>query len=231
MKKSSSKPIAVNQIRLTMPSATSNVVTMKSIASLMPWSEAETDNNEQMLRQLTKEIVKLFGEWQLNFGHKAPVKNYPVQKAVLWAKVILHIQPTAEQWRLSKENSLFEEWPPSSARDLLALAPVNNPCYPDMHQAYIDAAVNQKYTHAVVYETARRLGFWDLKSKSETVTYKRWQQLYPKVCYEDANGANFALPQSRQITYKHIPIADDSPMAAKVDEFLNGFRRKCGVKA
>lgn len=231
MKKSSSKPIAVNQMRLTVPSATSNVVTMKSIASLMPWSEAETDNNEQMLRQLTKEIVKLFGEWQLNFGHKAPVKNYPVQKAVLWAKVILHIQPTAEQWRLAKENSLFEEWPPSSARDLLALAPVNNPCYPDMHQAYIDAAVKQKYTHAVVYETARRLGFWDLKSKSETVTYKRWQQLYPKVCYEDANGTNFALPQSRQITYKHIPMADDSPMAAKVDEFLNGFRRKCGVKA
>lgn len=204
---------------------------MKSTATLMPWSESEPYDNEQMLRQLTKEIVRLFGEWQLNFGNKAPVKNYPIQKAALWARVILYMQPTSDQWRLAKENSLFEEWPPSSARDLLALAPVTNPCYPDMHQAYIDAAVNQKYTHAVVYETARRVGFWDLKSKSETVTYKRWQQLYPQVCYEDADGANFVLPQSRQITHKHIPMADDSPMAAKVDEFLNGFRRKCGVKA
>ncbi len=204
---------------------------MKSTAILMPWIEAENYDNEQRLRQLTKEIVRLFGEWQLNFGNKAPVKNYPVQKAALWAKVILYMQPTAEQWQQAKERSLFEEWPPSSARDLLALAPVNNPCYPDMHQAYTDAAVNQKYNHAVVYETARRVGFWDLKSKPETVTYKRWQQQYPKVCYEHTTGTDFAMPQSRQITHKHIPMADDSPMAASVDAFLDKFRRKHRIKA
>ena len=204
---------------------------MKSTATLMPWSKSETYDNEQMLRQLTKEIVRLFGEWQLNFGNKAPAKNYPVQKAALWAKVIMYLKPTAERWQLAKESSLFEEWPPSSARDLLALAPLNNSCYLDMHQAYTDAAVNQKYSHAVVYETARRVGFWDIKSKPETVTFKRWQQLYPQVCYEHANGANFALPQSRQVTHEHTPMTDDSPMAARVDAFLNGFRRKHGIEA
>ena len=230
MKKLSTKPIAVSQMRLTVPSATSNAVMMRSTATLMPWSVAETYNNEQRLRQLTKEIVRLFGEWQLNFGNKAPVKNYPVQKAALWAKVILYMQPTAEQWQQAKERSLFEEWPPSSARDLLALASVNNQCYPDIHQAYIDAAVNQKYSHAVVYETARRVGFWDIKSKSKMVTYKRWQQLYPKVCYEHTTGTDFAMPQSRQITHKHIPMADDSPMVAKVNAFLDKFRRKHRIK-
>lgn len=100
-----------------------------------------------------------------------------------------------------------------------------------MRQAYTDAAVNQKYSHAVVYETARQVGFWDLKSKSEAVTYKRWQQLYPKVCYKHENGTNFTLPQSKKITHKHVPMAADSPMAAKVNEFLNGFREKYEVEA
>lgn len=201
----------------------------QSTATLMPWSEPEVYEDEQMLRQLTKEIVRLFGEWQLNFGNKAPAKNYPIQKAALWAKVIIYLQPTAEQWQSAKERSLFEEWPPSSARDLLALAPVNNQCYPVMRQAYIDAAVNQKYGHAVVYETARRVGFWDIKSKSEAVTYKRWQQLYLQVCSEHAQGTDFVLPESKQVTHLHTPMADDSPMAAKVDDFLNGFKREYGV--
>ena len=83
----------------------------------------------------------------------------------------------------------------------------------------------------MVYETARRVEFWDIKSKSETVTFKRWQQLYPQVCYEHPNSANFVLPQSRQITHNHIPMADDSPMAARVDEFLDKFRKKHGIKA
>lgn len=55
-----------------------------------------------------------------------------------------------------------------------------------MRQVYIDAAVNQKYDHAVVYETACREGFWDINSKLEAVTYKRWQQLYPQICSEHA---------------------------------------------
>ena len=72
---------------------------MKSTAILMPWSEPETCDNEQRLRQLTKEIVRLFGKWHLSFGHKASAKNYPVQKTALWAKVILYMQPTTEPCR------------------------------------------------------------------------------------------------------------------------------------
>lgn len=202
---------------------------MKSMPTTMPWSKPVASEDGQMLRQLTKELVRLFGEWQLNFGNKAAAKDYPIQKAALWAKVILHLQPTTEQWQLAKDRSLLEEWPPSSARDLLALAQINDQRYPVMRQAYIDAAVNQKYDHAVVYETARRVGFWDLKSKSEVVTYKQWHQLYPQVCNEHMQGAKFTLPEPRQLPHKHTAMADDSPMAAKVDNFLSGFKRKYGV--
>lgn len=177
------------------------------------------------MRQLTKELVRLFGEWQLNFGNKAKAEDYPTQKAILWAKVIMHLQPTAKQWQQAKQRSILEEWPPSSARDLLALADTNGKSYPNSRQAYLDAA-QQKYVHAVVYETARRVGFSDMRSKAEAITYPGWQQIYPKVCQEYNNGATFILPQSRQIAYEHTPMSSDSPMAATVDTFLREFGRQ-----
>ena len=193
----------------------------------MPTSTAWCDDNAiddtQEMRQLTKELVQLFGEWQLNFGNKAKAEDYPTQKAILWAKVIMHLQPTSDQWQKAKQLSILEEWPPSSARDLLALA-VDNQSYPKNRQAYIDAA-QHKYVHAVVYETARRIGFLDMRNKAEVITYPFWQQIYPKVCQEYSNGAKFVLPKSRQIIHKHIPMADDSPMAPIVEEFL---KQRCG---
>lgn len=130
-------------------------------------------NEMQQLRRLTYELVRLFGECQLNFGNKAKKADYPIQKAVLCTKVIIHMQPTAKQWQQAKQRSILEEWPPSSARDLLALGDTNGKSYPNSRQAYIDAA-QRKYVHAVVYETARRVGFSDMRSKAEAITYPCW---------------------------------------------------------
>lgn len=204
-----------------MLSKDSKMLTPTSTAS---HDEYISDDNKQ-LRQITKELVRLFGEWQLNFGNKVKAKNYPIQKAILWAKVIMHLQPTSEQWQQAWQLSMLEEWPPSSARDLLALADIGKPNYPDIRKAYIDAA-QHKYVHAVVYETAKRVGFEDMRNKEETVTYPCWEQMYPKVCREHNNGATFVLPKSRQIAYEHTPMSNDSPMAATVDTFLREFSRR-----
>ena len=189
------------------------------------WHDDDAIDGNQQMREITKELVRLFGEWQLNFGNKAKAKDYPIHKAILWATVIMHLQPTADQWQKARQRSILEEWPPSSARDLLALADASEQDYPNSRHAYLDAA-QQKYVHAVVYETARRIGFSDIKNKAETVTHPSWQQIYPKVCQEYSNGATFVLPQSRQIAHKHILMSNDSPMAATVDKFLKGFGRQ-----
>ncbi|MBU5617719.1 hypothetical protein KPY62_11590 [Psychrobacter sp. TAE2020] len=55
-----------------------------------------TDDNKQM-RQITKELVRLFGEWQLSFGNKAKKADYPIHKAILWVRVIMHLKPTGDQ--------------------------------------------------------------------------------------------------------------------------------------
>ena len=189
------------------------------------WRDDDGIDDNQQMRQITKELVRLFGEWQLNFGNKAKAKDYPIHKAILWATVIMHLQPTTDQWQQARQRSILEEWPPSSARDLLALADASEQDYPNSRHAYLDAA-QKKYVHAVVYETARRVGFSDMRDKVETVTYPSWQQTYPKVCQEYSNGATFVLPQSRQIAHKHIPMSNDSPMAATVDTFLREFGRQ-----
>ena len=108
---------------------------------------------------------------------------------------------------------------------MLALADASEQDYPNSRHAYLDAA-QQKYVHAVVYETARRVGFSDMRDKAETITYPSWQQIYLKVCQEHSNGATFTLPQSRQIAHKHIPMSNNSPMAATVDTFLKEFGRQ-----
>jgi hypothetical protein len=65
-----------------------------------------------------------------------------------------------------------------------------------------------------------------MRDKAETITYPSWQQIYLKVCQEHSNGATFTLPQSRQIAHKHIPMSNNSPMAATVDTFLKEFGRQ-----
>lgn len=210
---------------LTMLPTTLNKDSKTLIPTSTAWHDDYAIDNAQEMRQLTKELVRLFGEWQLNFGNKAKAEDYPTQKAILWAKVIMHLQPTGDQWQQARQRSILEEWPPSSARDLLALADACEQDYPNSRQAYLDAA-QKKYVHAVVYETARRVGFLDMRDKAETVTYPCWQQIYPKVCQEYSNGATFTLPKSRQIAHKHIPMSNDSPMAATVDTFLKGFGRQ-----
>lgn len=210
---------------LTMLPTTLNKDSKTLIPTSTAWRDDHAIDNNQEMRQITKELVRLFGEWQLNFGNKAKKADYPIHKAILWARVIIHLQPTADQWQQARQRSILEEWPPSSARDLLALANASEQDYPNSRHAYLDAA-QQKYVHAVVYETARRVGFSDIRNKAEALTYPSWQQIYPKVCQEYSNGATFALPKSRQIAHKHIPMSNDSPMAATVDRFLKGFGRR-----
>lgn len=119
------------------------------------------------------------------------------------------------------------EWCPSSPADFVALVR-NNSSYPDIRQAYKEAA-NQQYNHEVVYEAARRVGFWEMRSQPESVTYKAWQSVYPKVCEEHRGGASFKVNKSHRIEHKHTPAAPDSKVMQDWDKFVSRIkgRRSC----
>lgn len=144
----------------------------------------------------------------------------------IWAIALTDLRITGKELATAQRKSMALDWPPTAPADFLALARTDTTAnYPDTRAAYRDAAHN-RYPHAVIYETARRVGFWELKTKSEAVTYKSWQQHYPQVCREHSEGNDFALPVEQQLEYSHTPLKADSPVAAKVDDFLSQFLKK-----
>ena len=82
--------------RLTMLPTTLSKVNKTLMPTSTAWRDDDAIDDNQQMRQITKELVRLFGEWQLNFGNKAKAKDYPIHKAILWATVIMHFQPTGK---------------------------------------------------------------------------------------------------------------------------------------
>lgn len=109
---------------------------------------------------------------------------------------------TQDEFYHSYRKSLSLEWLPTTPFDFLQLARQGK-CnqYPEMRQAYIDAA-NEKYTHAVVYETAKRVGFYEMRTHAENQTWPSWQKTYSQVCDEHRSGADFTLPKSQRLEQK-----------------------------
>ena len=70
--------------------------------------------------------------------------------------------------------------------------------FPSADQAYRDAA-NARWTHAVIYETARRLGLYELRRSSERDMLPRWRAAYADVCAEAMAGKTFEAPKVERI--------------------------------
>lgn len=136
------------------------------------------------------------GEWEI-----ATVK--------LWTKVLTQMNITTDEFLQAHTNSLTLQWQPTTPAEFINLArrdTINN--YPDMRQAYMNAT-NQKYPHEFAYETAKRIGIWELKTQPETISWKAWQEIYPKVCEEHSNGARFSLPKAQRVGFSHASATQE----------------------
>ena len=144
----------------------------------------------------------------------------------VWAIALTDLKITRTELFTAQRKSMSLEWPPTAPADFLALGRTETASnYPDMRQAYL-AAANGDYKHEVALETAKRVGFWELKTQPESISYKSWQAHYPIVCNEHSKGADFKAPQSHQVEYEHTPVQAGSPFNAKLDEFFRQFGSK-----
>lgn len=147
--------------------------------------------------------------------------DWSFEMVLIWARYLTKKVITKAEFELAEEKSFDGDWMPNNAKEFLALArnsTVSN--YPDIHQAYRDAANCNYSSHEVLYETARRVGFYDIRTKSESVTYKRWQAHYPVVCSEHEQGMVFTLPVGQQIEHKHTPVQAGSEADKRINERL-----------
>lgn len=176
-------------------------------------------------------VIDLFEVWAGNFGAKLQGRQkLDIKTAETWAVALKLLNASKNEFEQALAISLCLEWPPTAAYDFLALArPDLSKSYQDATAAYRDAA-NGTYKHEVVYETARRVGFWELKTKPESVTLKSWLGHYSDVCKEHAQGSQFALPEAQQVTYEHTPVKAGSEADKLISERLKTIIKPRGKK-
>lgn len=163
------------------------------------------------------QVLSMFTDWKMWFGNKMKVSDWQMDRALLWANYLTAKQITRREFETAKTASLDLDFPPNNPKEFLDLGRVDE--FMDVYQAYIEATHN-RYPTAEIYETACRVGMYELRSKSEKTMYPIWQKFYEKVCQEVRNGKVFTLPKSQRIEHKHEPV---SPSVAQ--QYLAKMRR------
>lgn len=179
------------------------------------------------MKQATVVVLQFFSRLREEFGALFDYKEhrYEAHKAKEWAIHLLEEGITKEEFEVGVRKSLREqEYPVERSYTFIKLCRDYSNDFLNVREAYIKAS-NLSYPHEVVYETAKRVGFWELRTQPEGVSYKAWQQHYSKVCAEYAKGVRFSLPEEKGLEYKHTPMKQGTEFAKKVDDFLNQYRR------
>ena len=170
----------------------------------------------------------MFTIWKRLFNSKMKEGEWGMDTVDLWAIALTDLKITKPEFDLAQRKSLTLEWMPTAPADFIKLSRVDvSANYPDMKAAYQQAAQGS-YKHEVILETAKRVGEWELKTQSESVSYKSWQQHYPVVCNEHSQGSSFKVPVSHQVEHKHQPVSNDSPINSQLDDFFAKFGSKTG---
>ena len=171
-------------------------------------------------------IIDLFEQWAGLYGKKLQGRqNLSLQTAETWAVALKLMNVSKREFDIAHAKSLCMEWPPTAAYDFLALGRTETASnYPDMRSEYL-AAAQGSYKHEVTLETAKRVGTWELKTQSESISYKSWQKHYPEVCKEHSEGKSFKVPETHQVAYSHTPVQAGSDTDKQITAKLAELRR------
>jgi hypothetical protein len=179
----------------------------------------------------------MFEDWKRVFGSKLKDRqSVDLRTAELWSIALQQLKITPKEFKTAMQKSITLEWPPTAPADFLALARTAQVSeYPTANDAFNTACQNcgmrgdvkRDWKHGVVYETANRIGWGKLASATEYY-FKTFQEIYEQVVSEHRNGADFKVPETHQVEHSHTALQPDSPMSAKVDDFLKQFKRKHG---
>lgn len=139
-----------------------------------------------------------------------------------WAEVLTDLDITPSEFKDAKRKAGLQSWMISHPVEFLELARgkvADN--YPDMRQAYLDAA-NQRTDCPIAYETARRVGFRQMREGYEYITYPLWQKHYAEVCKSHSEGSEFKKPQVPQIAQEAFSSVVSEEYLANLKSLLAG---------
>lgn len=189
--------------------------------------------------QLTEALRTLFKQWKAWFKNKMKTReddfDWSFDMVLVWARYLTKKAITQPEFNRASELSFDEDWVPSNAKEFLALArtqQVNE--YPSAQAAFDNACnqcgliedkyVKRQWLHAVVLETANRIGMGKLKTANEYFI-KTFTGVYEQVITEHQNGSTFVIPQSHQVEYERKVVKPGSEADKRITEQLAGLRR------
>lgn len=113
------------------------------------------------------------------------------------------MDPQALVARIAKQlkpNDRGEVWPPEMA-DVIAMCQPTPEEFglPTVNEAYRDATHSRWTRHAVVYEAARRVGTFELRTVAEAKSRPAFEREYAEVCAEWMAGARFEAPKAPRL--------------------------------
>lgn len=170
-----------------------------------------------MNAQLTnRDVAQLITTWKVLFGSKLQSDHWDINTIKIWTVALNDLEITPEEFATAQRKSLTLEWPPTAPADFLKLGRVDvTESYPEVSQAYEDQA-NFKTDCPIAYETAKRVGFWQMRNEPRSKTYPQWVKRYKQVCIEHRGGKEFTKSQVPQIEYKEPHRADEEAAAKAI---------------
>lgn len=160
-------------------------------------------------------------------------EDWDLDTVTVWHIALNDLGITADEFHAAKRKSLGLQWPPTAPADFLALGrtEVSSP-YPTANDAFTIACQNcgmkgdieRDWKHAVVYETANRIGWGKLASATDYF-FKTFKQVYEQVVSEHKAGKTFVIPQSHRLANVHQPVEVGSEADKKISEQLAQLRR------
>ena len=171
-------------------------------------------------------IETLFKTFARRWSHRWE-KTFTDPKArALWKHDLQALGVTDKIIGSGLHKSAALEWPPSPAEFAALCHPTAAELgLPDLDTAYRHACVSN-WSHPVVYEAAKRVGTFEIRSMPESKSRPMFERAYKSVCAEVLAGATFEVPKRTAIQHKPSPVRKEVALAhiAKLKELVGSVR-------
>lgn len=127
------------------------------------------------------------------------IDRYGDHDAGSWGKTLANVPDEDIGGALAMLRSIGKPFPPTLP-EFIALC-LRTMCVPDALEAY-QCAAHLNWKHPVVYETARRVGVVEVRSRTEREIRSRFEQIHAMVCAEWLDGARFTAPTAKGVEHK-----------------------------
>lgn len=119
-----------------------------------------------------------------------------------WANALSCVSDQAMSDAFGRVALSGTEFPPSLPEFLAICARSSG--LPDAGTAYTDAC-HHRWSHQVIYETAKRVGLFELRTRQERDMMPKFREHYGAVCASWMRGERFEVPKTERLEKQATP--------------------------